>query len=75
MDSFKWTPLRHKAAYLLATEPKKYYEIAAMLGVTVQTLWNWRQYKAFDREVTKILNAETRAWLKNRAEIQSRKWN
>lgn len=67
MENFKWTPLKHRAAFLLATELKKYYEIADMLGVTVQTLWNWRQDKEFSREVKKISDAETREWFKNRA--------
>lgn len=69
MENFKWTPLKHKAAYLLATELKKYYEIADMLGVTVQTLWNWRQNKEFSREVKRISDSETRAWVKNQAVI------
>ncbi|AKB19541.1 phBC6A51 family helix-turn-helix protein [Methanosarcina sp. WWM596] len=67
MENFKWTPLKYRAAFLLATELKKYYEIADMLGVTVQTLWNWRQNKEFSREVKRISDAETRAWLKSRA--------
>ena len=67
MENFKWNPLKHRAAFLLATELKKYYEIADMLGVTVQTLWNWRQNKEFYKEVKRISDAETREWLKNRA--------
>lgn len=67
MENFKWNPLKHRAAFLLATELKKYYEIADMLGVTVQTLWNWRQNKEFSKEVKRISDAETREWLKNRA--------
>jgi len=64
MNKFKWTPLKRNAAFLLATEPKKYYEIADMLGVTPQTLWNWRQYPEFDREINRIYRAETREYLK-----------
>ncbi|BBL63619.1 helix-turn-helix domain-containing protein [Methanosarcina mazei] len=67
METFRWTPLKHRAAFLLATEPKKYYQIADMLGVTVQTLWNWRQHNEFSKEVKRISDAETRAWLKNHA--------
>lgn len=69
MESFNWTPLKHKAAYLLATEPKRYYEIADMLGVTVQTLWNWRQNKEFTRTVNKISNEEIRLRIKTRVAV------
>jgi uncharacterized protein YjcR len=71
MENFKWNPLKHRAAFLLATELKKYYEIADMLGVTVQTLWNWRQNKEFTREVKRISDAETRTWLKAHAKYRS----
>ena len=68
MNNFKWTPLKYKAAFLLATEPKKYYQIADMLGVTVQTLWNYRQYPEFTREIDKIWKAETQEFIKKKYE-------
>ncbi len=39
---------------MLACEPKKYTEIAKELNITAQTLWNYRQYPEFNREVGKI---------------------
>jgi DNA-binding CsgD family transcriptional regulator len=32
----------------------KYTEIAKKLNITVQTLWNYRQYAEFNREVGKL---------------------
>jgi len=45
---------------MLACEPKKYTEIAKELNITVQTLWNYRQYPEFNREVGKISARENR---------------
>lgn len=66
MENFKWNPLKHRAAFLLATEPKKYKEIADMLGVTVQTLWNYRQHPEFTREINRIWKAEEREFFKKK---------
>ena len=75
MDKFKWTPKKRNAVFLLATEPKKYYEIANILGVTVQTLWNWRQYSEFEREVNKISKAEEKARINNHVAAELERMN
>jgi hypothetical protein len=61
------------AAYLLACEPKKYIEIAAELNITVQTLWNYRQYPEFNREVGKISARENRLWMETKMAIDINK--
>ncbi len=54
MGKLKWTPRKRRAAFLLATAGKNYTEIADELGITVQTLWNWRQEDKFNRKVGEI---------------------
>lgn len=58
MTNLKWTPRRRRAAYMMACEPKTYTEIAKDLNITVQTLWNYRQYDNFNREVGKLAARE-----------------
>lgn len=54
MGKLKWTPRKRRAAFLLATATKNYTEIADELGITVQTLWNWRQDGKFNKKVGEI---------------------
>lgn len=61
MTQFKWTPRKRRAAYMLACEGKKYREIAKELNITEQTLWNYRQDPAFNREVGKLSARADRA--------------
>ena len=54
MTKVKWHPRKRRAAYLLACGSKNYTGIAEELGITVQTLWNYRQDENFNREVGKL---------------------
>lgn len=73
-DAFKWTPRRRRAAYLLACEPMGYTEIAKELNITVQTLWNYRQYPEFNRKVGQIAAREDRLRMETRLVIELKKY-
>jgi transposase-like protein len=73
MDKFKWTPRKRRAAYLLACEPKKYTAIAKELNITVQTLWNYRQYPEFNRKVGQLSNRENQLRIETRIAIEYNK--
>jgi len=53
-DDFKWTSQRRRAAFLLSVGDKTNEEIATEVKVTVQALWNWRQYPSFLEEVESL---------------------
>jgi len=56
MAKVKCHPRKRRAAYLLACGSKNYTGIAEELGITVQTLWNYRQDESFNREVQYFTN-------------------
>jgi len=54
LDVFRWTSQRRRAAFLLSVGDKTNEEIANEVKVSVQALWNWRQYPAFLDEVERL---------------------
>lgn len=53
-DIFKWTAQRRRAAFLLSVGDKTNEQVANEVKVSVQALWNWRQYPAFLEEVDNL---------------------
>lgn len=51
---FKWTPQRKKAALLLSEGTHTYEETASLVGVNERTLYDWRQYDIFLKEVDRL---------------------
>lgn len=72
MGKLKWTPRKRRAAFLLATAAKNYTEIADELGITVQTLWNWRQDGKFNRKVGEISARNQRLQMETNIAIRLR---
>lgn len=54
LDVFRWTSQRRRAAFLLSVGDKTNEEIANEVKVSVQALWNWRQYPDFINEVEQL---------------------
>ncbi len=73
-DAFKWTPRKRRAAYLMACEPMRYTEIAKELNITVQTLWNYRQYPEFNRKVGQLAARADRLRMETRLVIELKKY-
>jgi hypothetical protein len=53
---FEWTAAREEAARLVAEGVKTFDEIAAAIGVTVKTVWRWRNKATFAARVAEITN-------------------
>lgn len=54
IEVFKWTPQRKKAALLLSEGTKTYEEVAETVRIHISTLWLWRQYDEFLKEVDRL---------------------
>jgi ParB-like chromosome segregation protein Spo0J len=61
MADFKWTNERHRAAQLLADGKLTDEQIATELGVSAQTIRNWRAYPAFAGRVEELVADFARA--------------
>lgn len=60
-EVFKWTPQRKQAALLLSGGDKTYEEIALEVRVHISTLWEWRKYPIFLKEVDRLTLENERA--------------